>query len=455
MKQILIILCFVFFLPACSQAQENGEDKYLDVQTLKTPGGITIWLVEDHSLPLISMKFRFLDSGSALDPEDKQGLAQLLSNTMDEGAGELSSQAFQKQLSDNSITLRFSSGRDGFGGNLKTLTRHKQKAFDLLKLAMTEPRFDPEPVERMRQANLARIRSSISNPQWMNARLMNDQAFEGHSYARNSGGTLSSLEKITPEDLRNFQQNYLSKDRLIISIAGDITPDQAITAAENIFAALPDKAPEKSVSDYSVQNMGEIVLYKQDIPQTIITAVMPAFDRDNEDYYALRVMNYILGESGFGSRLMEEAREKRGLTYGIYSSVRNYRHLDALMISTSTRNETVPEMLSVIKEEMDKLKTTPVSDQELEDAKSYLIGSLPLALTSTEDISGIMLSLQAEALPPDYLELYADKIRTVTPEDIQRVAKKVLKPEDMLIVMTGSPEGVKASKEVQELPNVY
>ncbi len=331
MKVIVFILsALVFSVPAYA-----ADDRFLDVQVVKSPGDITAWLVEDHSLPVIAIKFSFRDAGAANDPANKQGLTQLLSNTMDEGAGELDSQTFQKELSDNSITLTFSSSRDSFGGNIKTLSRTKDKAFNLLKLALTQPRFDAEPVERMKQANLTRIRSSLSNPDWIAARIANDVVYEGHPYAMNSGGTLSSIPAITPSDLRQAVKTRLGKDRLFIAVAGDIGPGELTAMLDDVFGGLPATSSVKDVSEDVIKNTGQVVLYQQDIPQSIVEIQMPAFGREDPDYYALQVMNYVFGGGGFGSRLMEEVREKRGLTYGIYSSVSDTRKIDAYSISTS------------------------------------------------------------------------------------------------------------------------
>lgn len=452
MRRILLYALVLVNLLPVSGAQ--ARDKFLDIQNIKTPGGITVWHVEDHSLPIIAVRFMFLESGTALDLENQQGLVRLLSNTMDEGAGKIDSQNFQKILTDDSITLRFSAGRDGFGGQLETLTRNRDKAFGLMKLAVTSPRFDNEPVERMKASNLARIRSSMSDPDWMAARLINDIAFQGHPYAMNSGGTLTTMATLEPGDLRKFQEQMLTKDRLIIAATGDIDAKALAGLVDYVFGSLPEKAPDKTVPDGTVANAGQTVLYKQDVPQTFIEISMPAFDRDDPDYFALKVMNYIFGGAGFGSRLMEEAREKRGLTYGIYSSIDNYRHMNTLGISTSTKNESAGEMLSVIKKQMKNMQKRKVTDKELADAKSYLIGSMPLALSSTEQIAGMVLTLQSEDLPIDYMDHYAEKISAVTPEDIQRVAERILDPDKMTTVIVGNPEGIKPTQTVTELPNV-
>lgn len=447
---IIRILALMLLMTSSAQARE----KVLDIQEVTSPSGITAWLVEDNTLPIISVQFAFDKAGSVLETEDKQGLARLLSNTIDEGAGDLSSEEFQKQLADNSITLNFSSSRDSFGGKLKTLSRNKDKAFDLLSLALNKPRFDAEPVERMRDANITRIKSSLSNPNWISARIFNDSVFEGHSYALNGGGTLTTLKNITPEDLRAFATTYLTKDNLFIGVAGDITKDELVQVLDRIFAPLPDTAPAYKISDFTQKNRGSKILYEQDIPQTLLTLAMPGISRQDKDFYTAQVMNYIFGAGGFGSRLMEEVREKRGLTYGIYSNNDRYNHVDLFTISTSTQNENIPEMLDVIQDTMNSLKSDIVSQEELKNTKSYLTGSLPLSFSSTSNIASILLSMQIHNRPIDYLDNYADNINAVTQEDIKRVANRILKPETMTAIMVGKPDNVTPTKIIESLPNV-
>lgn len=447
----IILLGLLVFLGLSAQA---AGDKFLPIKEIKTSTGITIWAVEDKSLPIIAVKFLFQDSGSANDPDDMQGLARMLSNTMDEGAGAMDSQSFQKALADNSITLSFDATRDTFGGTLKTLTRTQDKAYELLALAVNEPRFDSEAVARMRDGNLTRIKSALSDPDWMAARLLNAKAFDGHPYSKNSGGTLSSLGKITPDALRSFKKDYLTRDRLLIAVAGDIDEKKLANSIDKIFGKLPASGKTGSMAEAPISNAGGIYLFKQPIPQTIIQAALPAFDRKDKDYYALQMMNYIYGGGGFGSRLMNNAREKQGLTYGIYSSVQDYRHADMLTIMTSTKTDSTDKMLSIIRGEMAKMQNEKVTEKELSDAKSFIIGSMPLALDSTEAIADMVLGLRADDLPIDYLDHFADYMRAVTADDVLRVAKRILKPEAMTTIMVGSPSEIKNVTVVEELPNV-
>ena len=449
--KILTAFLFVFLL---SCAPTSARDRILDIQEVTSKSGIKAWLVEDQTLPIIALKFTFEGAGSIHDGQEKQGLSRLLSNTMDEGAGELTSQEFQKALSDHSISLSFGSSRDNFGGGVTTLSRNKDKAFELLKLALTEPRFDEEPVERMRQANISRVRSSMSTPNWIAARLFNDIAYEGHPYALNSGGTLTTLQSITTEDLRDFKNKWLTQDRLVVSAAGDITAGELETLLDDIFGGLPEKGAENKVSSFEIKNQGKSFLYKKDIPQTIIMAAMPGIDRNDPDYFPAILMDHIFGSSGFGSRLMEEAREKRGLTYGVYSDLSVQDYTNSLGIDTSTKNNSAKEMMDIIKAEMTEMVSSPVSQQELTDAKSYIIGSMPLSLTNTDSIAGLLRGLQLNKWPIDHLDNFPKKIEAVTAQDIQRVSKRLLNPDKLTLVMVGEPEEIDDLIIKDSLPNV-
>lgn len=450
----LLVAATAVFAATALPGPADKADKLLDIREVKSASGVTAWLVEDHSQPVIAMGFAFHGAGAAHDSVEKQGLSTLASNTFDEGAGDLDSQAFQKALSDHSISLSFSSGRDDFAGSLKTLTRHSDRAFGLLKLALTAPRFDADAVDRMRAANIARVRNSIGNPDWVAARILNDTAFAGHPYALNSGGTLTTLAALTPDDLKNFAKTRLSRDQLMVAVAGDITAAELKKRLDEVFGTLPAKSALPPVADLTVQGAGTITHFDMDIPQTIITGLQPGIAPTDPDYYAAGIMDFILGGSGFGSRLTEEIREKRGLTYGVHSGFTMMDHLRAYGVSTSTRNESAGAVLGLIRTEWQKMIDAPPTDKELADAKSYLIGSLPLSLTSTDTIANLMLGLRLEDLPIDYLDQRAEKINAVTAADVQRVAQRLLTPGGITFATVGRPQGITPTKTLDTLPHV-
>ena len=445
LKIILTFFLVLFALPA--------QAELLNIQEITSPGGIKAWLVEDHNVPVIAMEFAFKEAGSKQDPSDEQGLARMVSNTLDEGAGNLDSQNFQKQLRDKAITLAFNASRDDLSGTFKTITANQDDAFNLLHLALSAPRFDEEPVARMRRANQARIRSSLSDPEWIAARLLNDVAFAGHPYAQNSGGTISSLARITPEDLRNFAAANLARDNLVVAVAGDITAKDLSKRLDDVFGSLPASSAAAKIPPATLQNKGSVITYHKDIPQSIIEILQPGIGRDDPDYHNAQIMNFILGSSGFGSRLMEEIREKRGLSYGVYTYMQDFDEIKTLGISTSTENKNAGEMLALIKAEWQRMRESPVTQEELDAAKSYLTGSLPLSMTSTDKIAELLLSLQREGLGPSYFEEREAAINAAQIEDIQRTAQKILAPESFVTVIVGKPENIADATNTDRIPN--
>lgn len=449
MKYFTLLLSFVVL---CTSPAHAG---ILDIKDVKSQGGLSAWLVEDHTVPVISLRFMFKGSGSALDPADKQGLARMLSNTMDEGAGDLNSQQFQEALNDHSISLSFSATRDNFGGTVQTLAKHKEEAFRLLALALTKPRFDQEAIERMRLANLSRIKSDMTDPDWIAARLMNATIFEGHPYAMNSGGTLSSLPRITADDLRAKVKGDLTQDRLLISVAGDITAAELAELLDKTFGGI-EKVAAKPVTSTDVKfpAKAQVVLFERDIPQTVVQMSLPGISWIDPDYYAAEVMNFVFGGAGFGSRLMEVIREKRGLTYGIYSGLAHSDYANTLSIGASTRSETTKELLDLTAQQMNEMRQNPITAKELKNAVTYLTGSVPLDLTSTDKISGYMITFQSEGLPKDYLDMRERELKAVTIADVMRVSAHLLSPAQMTTILVGKPDNITPDKTVTALPNV-
>lgn len=429
-------------------------EKVLDVQELETDEGIKLWLVEDHNVPVISMDFSF-PGGLAYNPEGKEGLAYLLSIMMDEGAGELDSQAFQKQLADNSISMSFAAGRDYFSGGVKTLTRNMNTAAGLLNLALTQPRFDQDAFDRMRSSTEATIKQNLTNPNWIAARSFNGLMFEGDPYALPGQGTLTSLASFTPQDLRDFAAKQFVKDGLLVSIAGDITAEDAKTLVSKIFNGLPqeaDTSPPVSAAEF--KNQGQTFLYEFDNPQTHIIAGHEGIPVHDEDWPAVQLINYVLGGGGFDSRLMEEIREKRGLTYGVSTYMSDMERAPTIQASLSASNENVAEAVSLLKTEWARMATTGPTETELQNAKDYLTGSLVLALTSTDAISGALIGLQQNGFDADYINRRNDRIMAVTPDQARVVAGRLLDPDRLMIVTVGAPEAFTADTVMQSIPGV-
>jgi len=417
----------IITMTALVQPTQANNDRVLDIQSHTSPKGISFWHVEDNSLPILTMHFAFRGAGAVIDPDGKTGLGQLLSNTLDEGAGTRGAEEFQEALDDHAIDLSFSNGRDHFSGKMRTLKHHAPLAFELLTDALHNPLFDDEAVNRMRAANITRIKSSQSKSNWMAARLMNDTYFGDHRYAMNSGGTISGLQSITPKDMHDFVASELTKDRLVVSTAGAMNFTEAGEYIDQVFADLPNGEHKSPLNHLTSPIQPLKKAFEKKSPQSVVQMVWPSLSKNDPDYHALRVMNHLLGGGGFSSFLMEEIREKQGLTYGIYSQPAHLDYADYLLIESATSPGNIAKMTNSVSAILTMFKDENVDAQLVSDAKSYLIGSLPMRFASTLSLSGAALRMQLDGREIDALDQWVNKINAVTADDVRRAARRVFK----------------------------
>lgn len=413
----------------------------VDIEKVVSPGGIEAWLVRDVKNPIIALQFAF-EGGTERDPADKLGLAIMAASTMDEGAGDLDSQAFQGKLDENSITLSFSAGRDGFVGQLTTLRETKETAFDLLRLALTRPRFDMEAVERIRGQLLTSLRRSQADPNYWAQLAFGETAFPGHAYGRPQRGTPQTLAAITREDLVQFARTRLARGGLKVAVSGDITAAELAPLLDGLFGSLPATTALTPVADTALAAAGKTILVPRPIPQTVMILAQAGLDRADPDWYAATILNYVLGGGGFSSRLMDEVREKRGLTYGIGSSLQSYDHANLVTVSGSTVNDKAAEAISVTKQIWGDVAKSGITEAELRDAQTYLTGSFPLQFTNNGAIAGLLLQIQRDNLGIDYLNKRNDLLNAVTISDVKRVAARLLDPAKLTTVLVGQPTGI-------------
>lgn len=415
----------------------------IDIERVTSPGGIEAWLVEDHTNPVIAVSFVFR-GGAALDPAGKEGLADMVSGLLDEGAGPLDSGAFQKKLEDLAITLRFDAGRDSFGGRLMTLTKNRDTAFDMLRLAVTAPRFDAEPVERIRGQILSGLRGDSEEAGTIAHRALMAELFAGHPYARPAEGTEESVQAITTADLKAFVARRLARDNLIVGAVGDITPRELAEALDWLFGHLPAKAADWKVADAAPPAGGKVTVVQKPFPQSAIAFGQRGVKRDDPDYYAAYVLNHILGGGGFTSRLYREVREKRGLAYSVYSALQPLDHAGMIFGGSATRNDKAGETVRIVQEQWRRMAVDGPTAEELADAKLYLTGSFALQFSSSDRIAGILTAIQMDNLGIDYLDKRNAKIDAVTLDDVRRVARSLLDPAGLSFVVVGDPKDIKA-----------
>jgi zinc protease len=411
------------------------------ISEIKTPGGFTVWMVREPSIPIIAIEIAFR-GGAGLDPVGKEGLARMVSATLDEGAGELNSLAFQTRLEELAIGLSFDAHTDTFRATLRTLTRNRVEAFELLASALTQPRFDEEPVERIRRQLLADLKRRTQDPDDIAARAWFAKAFPEHPYGRSSRGYLETIAAITADDLKNFVRTRFARDNLVIGVVGDVAEDEIVQLIDRALGGLPATASPWTLPEITLPTPGSLTIIKRDIPQSVVIVGMNGPKRDHRDWYTTYLMNYVLGGGGFTSRLYQEVREKRGLAYSVYSYLNPYRHAGLVLGGLGTANARVAESVKLYKSEIARMAEHAISQKELVDAKTFLNGSFPLRLDSNGKIAGIIVAMQLQGLGVDYIEKRAGLIDAVTVEGVREVARRYMREEDLIIVVVGSPEGL-------------
>jgi len=431
MRNIVFAITLFFSFPALAAP----------VQEVKTKAGLTAWLVEEHSQPLIAVNIAFRDAGRAYDQDGKEGRAAIVSALLMEGAGDLDSDAFTIALENSAVKLGFSTDDDNFYGNLETLSEHKEKAFSYLGMALQTPRFDDEKIKQIKSQTIAAIIDGQNKPAHLLNRAWQKQIFGNHPYAKEELGTKESVEAISADELRYFTKNYLTKKNMVISVVGDISASELSELLDKNLYGLPENYnPETKISDIKLPESAKQTVIEQDIPQTMVNFGMGGIKRADPDYIPAYVMNYILGGGGLTSRLALEIREKRGLTYGINTSLVSMRHAEIFAGGFATRSEKVGEAIGALKDVLKEYAKNGASDKEIADAKEYLTGSFVVGLSSNSSIVNFLTMMQLQNLGIDYMERRNNLIRAVTKEQVKNIAKKLIQLDKLQIVMVGKPQ---------------
>jgi zinc protease len=426
-------------LAACLAARPAAA---VTVERVVSPGGIEAWLVEDHSQKVISLSYAFR-TGASNDPADKAGLTEFVASTLDEGAGDLDSEAFQGKLEDLSSSVSFDPAQDFFEGELRTVTPHRDEVFELLHLALTKPRFDEPAVARVRDQIVKAIAARAEQPNALAGQVWWRENFPNHPYGRPVLGTSQSVAAITSDDLKAYVASRLGRDRLKIAVVGDLTPDELKPLLDKTFGDLPATSAEPvTPPDATPAAGGQLLLVKKPVPQSIVLFGQPSLAISDKDYYTLLVVNNVLGGGTFSTRLEHAVRETKGLAYSIGTGLSNYDHAALLFGQAGTQNAKAGETIAIIRQEWARFAAEGPTDKELKDAKTYLEGAYALGLDSTQSIAERLLFFQTHGLPIDYFDRRKGLIEKVTLADARRVAKAVLDPAKLGFVVVGDPEGV-------------
>ena len=412
----------------------------IEIQEVTSPGGIKAWLVEDHTIPFTAMTIMFR-GGATLEAEGKRGAMNLMTATLEEGAGEMDATRFAEAIEALGASARFNLGDDALTVNARALTENRDQAADLLRLALTEPRFDQDAIDRVRAQVQAAIRSEETDPQSIAAKALAHAAWGNQPYGTSINGTAESVAALSRDDLLDAKARVMARDRVIVSAAGDITAEDLGKLVDHVLGGLPAQGSVPLPERQNLELTGGTTVIDWDSPQTVVMFAGPGPAMGDDDYFAAFVANHILGGGGFSSRLMDEIREKRGLTYGVSSSLVNGMLGDLWQGGMASANDKVAEGVGLIRAEWDRI-SHGVSEKELADAKTYLTGEYPLRFNGNGRIAGILAGMQLVGLPRDYVNTRNDKVNAVTAADVSRVATKWLKSGDLRFVLVGRPEGI-------------
>ncbi|MBT6441739.1 MAG: insulinase family protein [Alphaproteobacteria bacterium] len=412
-----------------------------DVERIVTPAGINVWYVREPSIPIIALSLGFR-GGSALDPAGKEGLSNLAMSLLDEGAGDMDDLAFQEAIVDRAIQLGFRAGLDMLSVSLRTLSQNRDDAFSLLGLALRAPRFDGPAVARVKDQIQSVLASDEKDPNSIVSRSWFEAMFGTHPYSRPRNGTPDGVRAIGSYDLHNLVRTRLTRGNVIVGASGDVPAAEMARLVDLALADLPAEASPVIVPEVVFPTQGQLIVREMEIPQSIASFGLPGLKRHDPDFYAAYVMNYILGGSGFSSRLTESVREKRGLAYSVYSYLYPLQHAGLFVGGVATRNDAISESLELIRAELTRMAEEGVSERELANAKLGMTGAFPLRFDSAGAVADMLVGMQYEDLGIDYIDRRNSYIEAVTTTDVRLAARRLLDVDQLLVVIVGSPEGL-------------
>jgi zinc protease len=439
------IMALVAFLATPPASNSKATSSSMKIQEITSKSGIKAWLVEEHSVPLLALRFSF-EGGNTQDPVGKEGVANFITGMMDEGAGDLDALKFQARVEELAMRMSFEDGKDHLYGSFETLTENRAAAVEMLALAINKPRFAADAVDRVRGQLAAGLVYAARNPESVASKEFMAHGFAGHPYGRPSSGTAETLKSITGADLETYRKKIFAKDTLRIVLVGDITAADAGSLIDQVFGALPAKADLTPIQPAVLKPAEKLKVIEMDVPQSVARFGLGAMMRKDKDFMPAFVLNHLIGGGGFSSRLMEEVREKRGLAYSVYSYLQPMQKTSIYAGGVATKNEEIGQSLDVIRAELKRMAVEGPTDKELDGAKSNLVGSFALRFDTNAKIANQLLYFLAEGFATTYVQTRNSEVEAVTLADVKRVAKTLFDNDDLFILIVGKPKGLPGSK---------
>ncbi|MDE2759715.1 MAG: pitrilysin family protein [Paracoccaceae bacterium] len=429
-KITFVVASFLLLIPGLNAA--------VDIQEFETPNGIEVWLVEDHSNPILALQMFFL-TGSVHDPVEKEGSTYMMMGLLEEGTDDLDAVGFQIEVEELGAIFDFDTYKEAVAVSAQMITEHLEPSVDLLRKALEQPSFDSEPMERVRGQILTNIDFDEKDPEEIAFDAFIDIMFGDHPLNRKREGNKSSITNLTREDIIAAYQNALVRGKVVVGAAGDITADQLGELLDGLLGGLPDTTPPV-VQPLALPQEGHVEIIDFPTPQSTIVFGHRGLIRNDPDFLMAYVLNEVFGRSGFNSRLQKKLRVDLGLTYGIGSFLSTYQTGGMVIGSMATANETVNEAIEAIRQEWANVANEGITQEELDTIKMYLKGSYHLRFKTNEDIAGILAGMQLDNIPASYVKHRNDMIEAIELEDINRVAKNLFRPEELVFVVVGQPD---------------
>ncbi len=437
LKHIFLLTILGVMLPGVvSAAQPIGKRSVLE-------NGMILLLSEKHDIPMITVSMA-IKAGNIAEPADKPGISGMTASLLTQGTERRSAQQISSEIDFIGGSLSTGGGSDFSSASLKVLTKDVRTGLDLLSDVLLHPTFNQKEIDRKVKSLLAEIQRQKDEPGIVASQAFEKLVYGNHPYGRTNDEVAAYLPKLTRQDILDFYRARYSPKDTIIAVVGDTTEQEIVPLLNEYFRNW--KQVEQSVAPAAVPPVIDAVVVKKidkKITQANIDLGNIGITRENPDYYAVMIMNYILGGGGFSSRLMDNIRDNKGLAYDVHSAFSAQKESGIFTVSIQTKNESANEVIVETLKEMRRIQNEPVSEKELADAKAYLTGSFPLRMDTSAKIAGMLTSIEFYNLGLDYPQRFPGLINSVTREDLQRVARKYLHPDKMAIVVVADQEKAK------------
>ena len=438
-----LILHFTFYIL-------NSSSHALDVKKSVLENGLILLIVEKHNLPVVRVTVG-IKAGSIVESEEKAGIANLTAELLTAGTKKRTASQISEETEFAGASLSASGGNDYATMALSVLKKDLDLGFDLLSDTILNPLFPDDELNKKRERIKGSLRAQEENPEFVASKEFKKAVFGIHPYGRLVQGSPEALDRIKRDDLVNFHSTFYAPNNAIMSVVGDVTLEEVKNLLQKYFSEWhPSPIPQGEGARVKVTHVfsgQKIITIDKNLTQANIILGHMGISRDNPDYYAVSVMNYILGGGGFESRLMQNIREGKGLAYDIHSFFDANKYGGLFEVGLQTKNESANTAIEEILKEIKKIRSKSISDAELSDAKSFLTGSFPMRLETSQRIANFLVAVEYYGLGMDYIDKYPSYINSVTKEDVLRVAKKYLDSENFTLVVVADQKNAELKNE--------